>query len=248
MRAFDPIDASWVGDLVATDAREVSGPSPAGESGCVFLVDDDPSVRRALVRLLRSQGLTALSFATAEAFLAEVLQDASPACLVVDLLMPGLGGLELQALMQERGFDMPIVFISGCGDLASGVQAMRRGAVDFLEKPVSAPDLLAAVLGAIAEHRERRQAGANRDLLQGRFRTLTPREREVFVLIASGMLNKQVGAELGAAEKTIKVHRARVMQKMQASSLADLVRIAGRLRSRRKRDRQDVSGRADVGR
>lgn len=225
---------------MATDARKARETGSAPDPGSVFLVDDDPAVRRALVRLLRSQGMAASSFATAEAFLSEVHPGVAPACLVVDLLMPVLGGLELQSVMQQRGFDMPIVFISGWGDLASGVRAMKGGAVDFLEKPVSAPDLLAAVRRAIADHRERHRARTDRDVLQGRLRALTPREREVFDLIVTGLLNKQVGAELGASEKTIKVHRARVMQKMGAGSLAELVRMAGRLQSRRRSDGPDL--------
>ena len=143
--------------------------------------------------------------------------------------MPGLSGLDLQELMQEQGFDMPVIFISGLGDLGSGVRAMKGGAVDFLEKPVSDVVLIEAVKGALAQHRERRRVSADRAVLEARFETLTPREREVFGHIATGLLNKQVGAESGAAEKTVKVHRARVMQKMAAGSLAELVRMADRL-------------------
>jgi FixJ family two-component response regulator len=226
---------------LATDARKARETRSEHDAGSVFLVDDDPAVRRALVRLLRAQGLAASSFATAEDFLSEVHPDVAPACLVVDLLMPVLGGLELQSVMQRRGFDMPIVFISGWGDLASGVRAMKGGAVDFLEKPVCAPDFLAAVRRAIADHRDRRRARTDRDVLQRRLRALTPREHEVFDLIVTGLLNKQVGAQLGASEKTIKVHRARVMQKMGAGSLAELVRMAGRLQSRRRSDGPEVS-------
>lgn len=226
---------------MATSSRSETGIGPTPEAGRVFLVDDDPSVRRALVRLLRSQGLTAASFAKAEDFLSEVPPDVGPACLVVDLLMPGISGLELQGLMRERGSDMPVVFISGWGDLGSGVRAMKGGAVDFLEKPVSAPDLLAAVRRSLAQHRERRRERADREVLLRRFELLTPREREVFHLIVVGLLNKQVGAELGAAEKTIKVHRARVMQKMEARSLAELVGMAGRLQPRRKRNEPEAA-------
>ena len=201
--------------------------SPA--TGTVFLVDDDPSVRRALVRLLRSAGFAASSFGSAEDFLVSAGSDVVPSCLVVDLLMPGLSGLDLQDLMQQQGFDMPIIFISGRGDVGSGVRAMKGGAVDFLEKPVSEATLTEAVRRALDQHRERRGDRLDREELEARYSTLTPREREVFSLIVTGRLNKQVGAELGAAEKTVKVHRARVMQKMEADSLAHLVRMADRL-------------------
>jgi FixJ family two-component response regulator len=194
-------------------------------------------VRRALVRLLRSEGLLAQSFGAAEDFLAKVSPETSPSCLVVDLLMPGLSGLDLQDLMLERGFDMPVVFISGRGDVGSGVRAMKGGAIDFLEKPVSNGELLAAVRRALEEHAERRGERALRDDLETRFAALTPRERDVFGLVVTGLLNKQVGAELGTAEKTIKVHRARVMQKMGAGSLVELVRMADRLPDLRRPDR-----------
>jgi FixJ family two-component response regulator len=213
-------------------ATGTGNPAPVSKTGTVFLVDDDPAVRRALVRLLRSEGWSAESFGAAEDFLAEVLPEVGPSCLVVDLLMPGLSGLDLQDLMLERGFDMPIIFISGRGDVGSGVRAMKGGAIDFLEKPVSNADLLAAVRRALGEHRERRQERGLREALEARFAALTPREREVFNLIVTGLPNKQVGAELGTAEKTVKVHRARVMQKMEAGSLVDLARMADRLRQR----------------
>ena len=211
-------------------SRQLPKPPPSDTApGTVFLVDDDPSIRRALVRLLRTEGFAATSFGTAEDFLLAATFESTPSCLVVDLSMPGLSGLDLQELMQEQGLDMPIIFISGLGDLGSGVRAMEGGAVDFLEKPVSDVVLIEAVKGALAQHRERRRESADRAVLEARFGTLTPREREVFGLIATGFLNKQVGAELGAAEKTVKVHRARVMQKMAAGSLAELVRMADRL-------------------
>ncbi len=211
-------------------ASGTGNPAPVSKAGTVFLVDDDPAVRRALVRLLRSEGWSAESFGAAEDFLAEVLPEVGPSCLVVDLLMPGLSGLDLQDLMLERGFDMPIIFISGRGDVGSGVRAMKGGAIDFLEKPVSNADLLAAVRRALGEHRERRRERGLREVLEARFAALTPREREVFNLIVTGLPNKQVGVELGTAEKTVKVHRARVMQKMEAGSLVDLARMADRLR------------------
>jgi FixJ family two-component response regulator len=143
--------------------------------------------------------------------------------------MPGLGGLELQEELSRRGLDIPMVFISGRADVGSGVRAMKGGAVDFLQKPVSYGSLLQAVRSALDRDQERRADRVERTELLARAARLTPREREVFALVASGLLNKQVAAELGATEKTIKVHRARVMEKMQAASLAELVRMADRL-------------------
>jgi FixJ family two-component response regulator len=202
---------------------------PAPAAGTVFLVDDDPAVRRALVRLLRSEGFAVASFAAAEDFLVRASPESAPCCLVVDLRMPGLSGLDLQDLMQQEGFDMPVIFISGRSDLGSGIRAMKGGAIDFIEKPVSDVVLFGAVKQALEQHRERRRELALRQVLEARFKVLTPREREVFGLVVTGLLNKQVGAELGAAEKTIKAHRARVMQKMEAGSLAELVRMADKL-------------------
>ena len=195
----------------------------------VYVVDDDPSVRRALTRLLRTEGFRVQSFASAEDLLLAAQPDETPTCLVVDLRMPGLSGLDLQDLLLQQGLEMAIVFISGLASVESGIRAMKGGAVDFLEKPVSDEALLGAVRRALDQDRQRRARKADRALLRARFETLTPRERDVFGLIVTGLLNKQVGAELGAAEKTIKVHRARVMQKMEAGSLAELVRMADRL-------------------
>lgn len=210
-----------------------SGPSAIPRSvsggGLVYLVDDEPSVRRALTNLLRAASLEVMSFATAEEFLAAASGDSGPACLLADLSMPGMGGLELQELMRERGLNLPIIFISGRADVRSGVQAMRGGAVDFLEKPLLMQHLGPAIERALEHDRGRRAVLADRAALQARAERLTPREREVFTLVAKGLANKCVGAELGATEKTIKVHRARVMEKMEAGSLAELVRMADRL-------------------
>jgi FixJ family two-component response regulator len=195
----------------------------------VYVVDDDAPIRRALTRLLRSEGLRVQSFASAEDLLLAAQPDEAPTCLVVDLSMPGLSGLDLQDLLLQQGLEMAIVFISGLASVESGIRAMKGGAVDFLEKPVSDDALLGAVRRALDQDRQRRAQQADRALLRSRFETLTPRERDVFGLIVTGLLNKQVGAELGAAEKTIKVHRARVMQKMEAGSIAELVRMADRL-------------------
>jgi FixJ family two-component response regulator len=202
---------------------------PEAAQGKVFLVDDEPSVRRALTRLFRSAGLDVESFPSAGDFLAAPRSGKGAVCLVADLSMPGLSGLDLQEAIQKRGLDLPIVFISGRADLASGVLAMKGGALDFLEKPVSDRDLLDAVQRALGQDRQRHAERSDRAVLEIRAARLTPREREVFGLVASGLLNKQVGDELGAAEKTIKVHRARVMEKMEAASLAELVRMADRL-------------------
>jgi FixJ family two-component response regulator len=198
--------------------------------GKVFLVDDEPSVRRALTRLLRAAGLEVASFPSAEALLAEVKQSThGPTCVVADLQMPGLTGLGLQDELARRGLDLPLLVVTGHGDVPSTVRAMKGGAVDFLEKPVSESDLLDGVGRALSRHRDLNDTRRQKELLEARLERLTPREREVFALVAAGLLNKQVGFELGTTEKTIKVHRARVMEKMEATSLADLVRMAGKL-------------------
>jgi RNA polymerase sigma factor (sigma-70 family) len=208
--------------------RELDTRPPAADGGRVFLVDDDAGVRRALGRVLRAGGLRVETFASAADLLGEV--DArEPSCVVADLRMPGLTGLDLQDELARRGLDLPLLFVSGRADVSSSVRAMKAGAVDFLEKPISDTELLAAVKRALSRSREQLEARRERDILEARLARLTPRERQVFALVASGRLNKQVGAELGTTEKTIKVHRARVMEKMEAESLADLVRMAGRL-------------------
>jgi FixJ family two-component response regulator len=195
----------------------------------VFLVDDEPSVRRALARLLRASGFEVASFASSQDLLAALEPTSGPGCVVADLRMPGLSGLQLQEELRRRGIDLPIVFISGDADVGSGVQAMKGGAVDFLEKPVSERVLRDAVRAALDRDRRQRARHFEEAELEERAATLTPREREVFALVVTGLLNKQVGAELGATEKTIKVHRARVMEKMRAASLAELVRMADRI-------------------
>jgi RNA polymerase sigma factor (sigma-70 family) len=209
-------------------AREPNAPEPPSGPGRVFLVDDDAGVRRALTRVLRAGGLTVESFESASALLRAV-DTREPSCVVADLRMPGLTGLDLQDELARRGLELPLLFISGRADVTSSVRAMKGGAVDFLEKPISDTDLLEAVRRALARSREQLWARREKDVLEARVARLTPRERQVFALVASGRLNKQVGAELGTTEKTIKVHRARVMEKMEAESLADLVRMAERL-------------------
>jgi FixJ family two-component response regulator len=196
--------------------------------GRVYLVDDDASVRRALTRLLRAAGIDVVSYPSAVALLTELSVD-QPSCVVADLRMPGLTGLDLQDELRRRGLDLPLLFISGHADVPSSVRAMKGGAVDFLEKPVADTVLIEAVQRALARHRERQTEQSEKAVLERRLARLTPREKQVFALVASGLLNKQVGYELGATEKTIKVHRGRVMEKMEAESLADLVRMAGRL-------------------
>ena len=195
-------------------------------TGKVFLVDDEPSVRRSLTRLLRVAGLEVAAYASGEALLQEI-SASGPACVVADLRMPGLTGLELQEELAQRGLNMPVLLISGHADVPSSVRAMKAGAVDFLEKPLAPEALLEAVQRALARSSGEEAARREMRVLETRAERLTPREREVFALVASGLLNKQVGFELGTSEKTIKVHRARVMEKMEAGSLADLVRMAG---------------------
>jgi FixJ family two-component response regulator len=198
------------------------------ETAIVYLVDDDPSILRALTRLLRAGGHAVSAFRSPRDFLAQ--HDAAvPGCVVLDLAMPGLNGLELQAALAAAGCRRPIVFLSGHGDVPSSVRAMKAGAVDFLTKPVSELDLLAAIGRAIESDRVMRRARAELQAIGERLNTLTPREREVLRHVVSGQLNKQIAADLGTVEKTVKVHRSRVMEKMGVRSLADLVRMAERV-------------------
>ena len=192
------------------------------------MVDDDPSVLRALTRLFSAAGLEARAFPSPAAFL-QAHDPATPGCLVLDLALPGLDGLELQQALTTSDCGRPIVFITGRGDIPASVRAMKGGAVDFLTKPVNDQDLLAAVRNAIEIDRLAREAQVEVDALRQRLASLTPREREVLVHVVAGRLNKQIAADLGIVEKTIKVHRARIMEKMAVRSLAGLVRIAERL-------------------
>jgi FixJ family two-component response regulator len=198
----------------------------------VWVVDDDPSVREALGSLIRSAGLRVETLASAHEFLARPRVEA-PSCLVLDVRMPRLSGLDLQKRMAEINLQIPIVFITGHGDVPTSVRAMKAGAVEFLTKPFDDRDLLEAIQQAIKRDREARQHQAELEELRARYESLTPREREVMGRVVSGLLNKQVAAELGTSEITIKVHRAQVMHKMHAGSLADLVRMSEKLEIRR---------------
>jgi FixJ family two-component response regulator len=193
----------------------------------VYVVDDEQVVRRALVRLLTAAGRLAHAFESAQAFLDGHDPDV-PGCAVLDYAMPGQNGLELQKALAARGSVLPIIFLTGHGDVPISVQAMKDGAVDFLTKPVDDAELLTAIDRALEHNREWRQARAEQDEFARRFRLLTPREREVMGHLLLGKLNKQVAADLGTVEKTIKVHRTRVMEKMQVRSLAELARLAER--------------------
>ena len=198
------------------------------EEPTVFVVDDDPSVRRSVVRLLESAGLRVEGFPSGEAFL-ERETPWGPGCVVLDVRMSGMNGLELQRRLHATGRPMAIVFITGHGDVPMSVAAMKGGAVDFLVKPFDDEALLAAIARAIGRDREWLHEQHELGVLRVRFARLTPREQQVFALVTTGMLNKQVAARLGTTEKTIKVHRGRAMAKMEAGSLADLVRHAERL-------------------
>ena len=200
-------------------------------AGTVFVIDDDPSMRRALDRQLQGAGHRVETYASAEAFL-EQMPAAGVACIVSDIRMPGLTGLDLQASLTRANRDLPIVFVSGHGDIPTTVQAMKAGAVSFLPKPFTKHDLLKAIADALARSRALEQARSENAQLQACYRSLTPREQEVFALVATGLLNKLIADRLGAAETTIKIHRGRMMEKMGAASVADLVRMAERLNLR----------------
>ena len=194
----------------------------------VFVVDDDISVRESLELLIRHEGWRPETFATAEAFLARP-QVPVPSCLVLDVTLPDLNGLDLQKRIAADRVEMPIIFITGYGDVPMTVRAMKAGAVEFLTKPFGDEVLLAAIRGAIARSAVALGEEAEMRVLRDRHASLSPREREVMALVVSGLLNKQVGGELGISEITVKAHRGRMMQKMQAASLADLVNMNARL-------------------
>ena len=196
----------------------------------VLIVDDDPLIQRALKRLLTTNGFPVRVFSSAKEFLDQGAKMPAVGCLVLDVKMPGLSGLDLQAELQQRGSRLPIVFITGHGTVPMSVKAMKQGAVDFLQKPFDGQTLIATIRKAIA--RSRQQAAEQNECLdlEQRFESLSSRERDVFRLVVKGLLNKQIAYELGIVEQTVKVHRARLMDKMQADSLAELVRMAETLR------------------
>jgi RNA polymerase sigma factor (sigma-70 family) len=196
----------------------------------VFVVDDDPSVRSSLKFLMSSVGLQVESFDSADALLQRKLPDA-PSCLVLDVRLRGLSGLDFQRELAARNCHMPIIFITGHGDIPMSVRAMKAGAVEFLTKPFRDQDLLDAVRIALEKDRGRRERKKEVSDLKERFNSLTPREQKVISLVVSGMLNKQIADQLGTAENTVKVHRSRAMEKMQAQSVAELVKMIDKLES-----------------
>jgi FixJ family two-component response regulator len=193
----------------------------------IYLVDDDPAVLKGICRLLRSFGYETEAFTSAQMFIQQYHPD-TRGCLVLDVAMPGTTGPELQHWLMQSRSPLPIIFLTGQGDVPTSVRAMKEGAVDFLMKPVNDVDLLAAIDRALQLESESRAEWANTEMIQARLSTLTPREREVLEHVVSGELNKQIAADLGTVEKTIKVHRARVMEKMGVRSLAELARLAER--------------------
>jgi FixJ family two-component response regulator len=213
---------------VTERAKSSHEPASAREP-IVFVIDDDESMRRALANLFQSVGLRVEVFGSASEMLQSKLPDV-PSCLVLDIRLPGLSGLDFQAELAKANIHIPIIFMTGHGDIPMTVRAMKGGAVDFLTKPFRDQDMLDAVVTAIEKDRKRREVGKIVANLQALFETLTPREREILALVASGLMNKQIAAEVGLAEITVKIHRGHIMKKMGARSLADLIRMAETLK------------------
>jgi FixJ family two-component response regulator len=211
----------------STVTRGLGGVPMADVKGTVHVVDDDISVRESLELLIQNAGWRPILFESAQKFLA-YSRATGPSCLVLDVSLPGLNGLELQKQLADRT-DMPIIFITGYGDVPTSVRAMKAGAVEFLTKPIKNDELLEAIGGAIERSRAALRHESEIQALRGCYASLTPREREVMALVVSGLLNKQVGGELGISEITVKAHRGQVMRKMKADSLPDLVTMAARL-------------------
>jgi len=197
----------------------------------VFIIDDDASVRQSIQDLVESVGIDAKAFASAQEFLSYERRE-GPSCLVLDVRLPGMSGLDLQSKLSHDKFQLPIIFITGHADIPMTVKAMKSGAVEFLTKPFREQDLLDAIQRSLTHERLRQAENHVLVELKDKYATLTPRERDVMSLVVSGMLNKQIAAELGASETTVKIHRGNVMRKMQANSLPDLVRIADKLSTR----------------
>jgi FixJ family two-component response regulator len=215
-----------------TERPKTSHEPASAREPIVFVIDDDASMRRALNNLFQSVGLAVQVFGSAPEMLQSKLPDVA-SCLVLDIRLPGVSGLDFQTDLAKANIHIPIIFMTGHGDIPMTVRAMKGGAVDFLTKPFRDQDMLDAVVTAIERDRKRREVGKIVANLQALFETLTPREREILALVASGLMNKQVAAEIGLAEITVKIHRGHIMKKMGARSLADLIRMAETLGIRR---------------